>query len=67
MTKKHYEAIAAAIESQSRVRIANNPEAQSARLQALCDVAEQFAIIARRDNPRFNRERFMSACGFKVS
>jgi hypothetical protein len=29
----------------------------------IAHIAEQFATIAKRDNPNFDRDRFLTACG----
>ncbi len=56
MTKKHYEAIAAAF----RAYITTNTGANIARPIAK-DLADYFAT----DNPKFDRARFLQACGLQ--
>lgn len=56
MTKKHYEAIAAAF----RAYIATNTGANIARPIAK-DLADYFAT----DNKNFDRTRFLQACGIE--
>ncbi len=56
MTKKHYEAIAAAF----RAYITTNTGANIARPIAK-DLADYFAT----DNPKFDRARFLQACGIE--
>jgi hypothetical protein len=56
MTKKHYEAIAKAFYAY----IATNTGANIARPIAK-DLADYFA----QDNPKFNRSRFLEACGIE--
>ena len=56
MTRKHYQQIADMI----RQTYLLNDGHESA---TLAHVAEQFAIIAKRDNPRFDSARFFEACG----
>lgn len=49
MTRKDFELIA-------RLILAHGNNAKA--------LAEGFAIAAQMDNPRFDRERFLAACGF---
>ncbi len=54
MTKRHFEAFAREIK--------NSPEPESVKWSCaiiVCNIASDF-------NPRFNRERFMRACGLEV-
>lgn len=53
MTRKHYEVIARAILA----------SATTADYSAREYAAVLFANIAELDNPRFNRARFLAACG----
>ena len=55
MTKKDYQAIADVI----RAEVTRNGPIDSARR-----IAEGLAIILATDNPRFDRNRFLAACGF---
>lgn len=55
MTKKHFEAVAARIR-----QTAQDP----AMLAGAMIAARIFADMAAQDNPRFDRARFMAACGF---
>lgn len=50
MTRKHFEAIAAIINSNADYQVQ--------------DVAEELASYFKSENPRFDRDRFMTACGF---
>jgi hypothetical protein len=50
MTRKHFVAMAK--------EIAEMPDRKSARI-----AAEAFALVARAVNPRFNFDRFYTACG----
>ena len=68
MTKKHYEAIALAISVDAKLASKDldaNPQDTFAagKMYALRSVAGQFAHIAARDNPRFDKSRFLRACG----
>jgi hypothetical protein len=56
MTRKHYQQIADMI----RQTYLLNDGHESA---TLAHVAEEFAKIAKRDNPNFNADRFFTACG----
>jgi Fe-S-cluster formation regulator IscX/YfhJ len=60
MTKKHYEAIAQVINDEIRPY---SPEAvQSTTYNVINNLADYFAD----DNPKFNRERFLEACGIEA-
>ena len=56
MTKKDFELIAAVLAAVSNT-------AHSNAANALRDVADEFARVLGRTNPRFDRERFLKACG----
>lgn len=58
MTKKDYIAIAEAL---ANARAATGDDKHS----ALTYAANQLAAVLARDNPRFDRERFLTACGVK--
>lgn len=57
MTRKDYVLIAAAIKSQ----LGFVPHERDLTIEA---VAKAIAAALAQDNPRFDRERFMKACGF---
>lgn len=60
MTKKHFIAYAAAVRRHyETAKRMNEPMV----LRGLSVAAEEFAAIAASDNPRFDRVRFLSACG----
>ena len=65
MTKKHYELLAGSI---SRSRMANgligNAKERAAAIGGVRLVAIDIAATLAADNPRFNRKRFLTACGF---
>ena len=69
MTKKDYELIANVIRYTKNHYLINIPhkgkkEVINATLEVLADeLAERLQI----DNPRFDFERFMTACGFELS
>lgn len=65
MTKKDYILIAKLIrEGLERAEAARHDEERTAEFSALWRFADQFALEARRDNPRFDRHRFLFACNF---
>lgn len=55
MTKRHLEAIAEII-SQNRF--------EGSRKEACRSIAEDMADMFAEENPRFDREMFLTACGF---
>ena len=57
MTAKHFRTIAAAIREQRSV----TPDTDR---ETLAQTAKRLAEAFRADNPRFDRERFLIACGF---
>lgn len=59
MTKRHFIAFAAHVNAEQ----AQYPKDSTER-SAIRDVALWFAVMAEQDNPRFNREQFLTACGF---
>lgn len=72
MTKRHYVTLAAAIAA----AVAHDPTGgreqsfsvalRDARRDALRDAADKIADALQADNPRFHRERFLTAAGFAV-
>jgi len=62
MTKKHFKAVAAAINAHVFVLKALNNSAGLAAVRALTkSLAVEFADF----NPRFDRDRFLAACGIE--
>ena len=59
MTRKDFELIAKVIK-ESGTTLDSDP----AYIDAIADVADRFAIKLRLSNPRFDRAKFMVACGF---
>lgn len=59
MTKRHFIFFAAHVNAEQAQYPENSPERSAIR-----DVALWFAVMAEQDNPRFNREQFLTACGF---
>jgi hypothetical protein len=69
MTKKHFNAFASLlamhIDACEKLLDEDLPDADEIRgyLYAYQQVARDFAHIAAEDNPRFDRDRFLTACG----
>jgi hypothetical protein len=61
MTKKHYIRVAEAFASSVR-QSGNHPD-RPAQFYALREVADRLCAVFAMDNPRFSRERFLTACG----
>lgn len=57
VSKKHFEAIAA------ELRAAIELDSKAAARQSVERVAEGLSNIFARENPRFDRARFLKACG----
>lgn len=62
MTRRHFEAIAARISARFRNAEYAARDASSYR-HALQDLTSDLADICAQENPAFNRERFLKACG----
>lgn len=63
MSRKDYQLIADRI---CRVRNSYDPNWDENLFRALDDVAKELAAGLKRDNPRFDAVRFMSACGVQL-
>lgn len=62
MSRKHFEALAAAIAEQYSLAVdAGNTEAR----QAVARLAGSIARACANDNPRFDDKRFLAACGIQ--
>ena len=59
MTKRHFEAIAAIIRRLSTIHVPDE-NGQGMLLTVTNDLADYFATV----NSNFDRQRFLSACGF---
>jgi hypothetical protein len=59
MTRKDYVAIAAAIKSSQR-------PATSETEQSIAELAKRLCSVFAADNPRFDRYRFLTACGVQL-
>lgn len=67
MTRKDYELIAAGINRSQMVKgLIKAAAKRDAALEAIRLVAIDLASSLAVENPRFDRARFMSACGFSV-
>lgn len=64
MTRKDYVAIAAAIKAARADIVSKEPEASRADMKDGASLAaEHIADVMKRDNPHFDRARFLAACG----
>lgn len=66
MTRKHYRAIANIIKLERSTEFAINDINMDATLDVLKNVANNLAGYFEQDNPKFNRQRFLDACGIEV-
>jgi hypothetical protein len=62
MTRKDYELIAKALNTQMEMSVLCEEEAG---IYAVTNIACDLADTLVRENPRFDRARFLSACGVK--
>jgi hypothetical protein len=63
MTRKHYIEAAKVIAEQIEfTRQFNNGKIEQHRIAATVQIANGLADMFKRDNPRFDRERFLDAC-----
>ena len=62
MTKKHYEAIASKINKERLLRLEKK---QTGALASLYFLSKDLADYFVQDNPRFDRARFLQACGIE--
>lgn len=63
MTRKDYERIASII-NETRDTVIPGGEHRMYSDSTLYNLADRMADELQRENPKFNRERFISACGF---
>jgi hypothetical protein len=68
MTKKDFELIARAMDdAQYAIRQKENPEAIATLLDGVSYACDYIADALATSNPRFDRERFLTACGVQSS
>lgn len=62
MTRKHFQAIAAAVQAAraAQLDVGGDPTTVNVTLDR---VAGELATVCRAENPRFDRSKFMAACG----
>lgn len=65
MTKRHFEAFAARIKADLEETRTRFPERHAETLRACSYAADLFAALAANDNPYFDRDRFLKACGLR--
>lgn len=64
MTKKHFEAIAQTLRDEFEATLPSaDPEFIRGAAYALEETAKSLADYFARENPRFDRDRFLTACG----
>lgn len=64
MTKRHYIQIAQILKTERDVQaVYGDADIRHAAIAAVDDVSRQIADFCGRDNPRFDRARFLTACG----
>lgn len=62
MTKKDYKAIAEVF--RQKVSSSSDDYYTNQSVGMLQDVAEGLCIVFKQDNPSFDKQRFLDACGF---
>lgn len=66
MTKRHFEQFARLIKHQLCIAAILDTQDQREREEHACKIAAEFVCeVAAQDNHRFDRERFMLACGLE--
>lgn len=65
MTKKDYEKFAAMMRTHICVNVEPADQWEAGYDSAMREVANSLASVFQRDNPRFDRERFLKACGIE--
>lgn len=67
MTRKHFEKVASVLAirvQRIRENDISSPEAKVAKSQEVYAIANALADAFSTENPRFDRQRFLIACGF---
>lgn len=63
-TKRHYKAIAEVLRANQPDRpVSTSCEGHRARFDKHRSIVGKLAALFANDNPRFNRDRFLAACG----
>lgn len=65
MTKKYFQAFASRIAADLTETKRRFPDDYKRTYDAAAYAASTFAAVAYEDNPKFDRDRFMKACGLK--
>ena len=60
--RRHYETIARVFEEERKRQYEDAPGFRDTRCDAIAEVATALADVFGRDNPNFNRVRFLQAC-----
>ena len=64
MSKKHYEAVAKIIKTRIDAAVTDSSaNFEAGERYAALNIARDFANLAAADNSKFNRSRFLIACG----
>lgn len=66
MTRKHYQMIADAVADAGLMIQLDHEETDTGRQEAVREVASYLASAMACDNPRFDRDRFLTACKLKA-
>jgi hypothetical protein len=64
ITRKHFEAIADSIKNLKQGLI-DSGELIYSDLQLVIDMVDDMCDMCRQDNPNFDRDKFIKACGFE--
>lgn len=66
MTRKHFEAVAQTIKDEFEATLpSSNPEFIRGAAYAVSETAYSLADYFARENPNFDRNRFLTACGLR--
>jgi len=61
LSRKHYKAIAETIKEHYHGN--NGPNGTTTEQYVICNIASDLAHYFATDNPQFNRQKFLDACG----